>query len=186
MIKFVLKVYGKIGYLKRKISLYYYNHSLKDTANINNVSYAYREINNLSGMLELKIKYNLEDYTNRLLNNNIFCFWEEQAGVPISYGWINPTGKHNLGELDLIMNLGDKIDVLYDFYTFEPFRGKGLYPALLQKICQRNTKAKLIYAFSNNLNSIRGIEKANFKLLVNLYGFSKNRYSKFISKIWSE
>lgn len=184
MSNLINKIFGKIAYLKRTISLYGYNSSLTPDNGLA-AQYHFKEINQFVEIEIYNIDFDKADYDNRFLNDHIFCVLECD-GKLASYGWINPTGKHAIGELDLNMDLGNKIDSLYDFYTFEEFRGKGLYPFLLQKIAARNQKTKLIYVFPSNISSVRGIRKAGFQFLGNLKGFNKQHYPTLIKKIWGE
>jgi GNAT superfamily N-acetyltransferase len=184
MSNLIKRIFGKIAYWKRTISLYYYN-APTIPANGLGTSYNFKEINQCVEIESYKIDFNKTDYENRFLNGHIFCVLVFK-GILASYGWINPLGKHTLGELDLPMDLGSNIDTLYDFYTFEEFRGIGLYSYLLQKICARNKKAKLIYVLPSNTRSIKGIKKANFQFLGNLKGYNKQRYSSLIKKIWAK
>ena len=47
-------------------------------------------------------------------------------------------------------------------FTLKGYRGKGLYPNMLQRIAQENSKPIVIYVATPNLSSIKGIEKAGF------------------------
>jgi hypothetical protein len=176
--------FGKISYWQRTIALYYYN-SPSERNNILGSSFMYKEINQFSEVEKYKVDFNKADYESRFLHGHIFCVLDFEEGLA-SYGWINPSGKHTLGELDLDMDLGNKIDSLYDFYTFEEFRGKGLYPFLLQNIVSRNQKAKLIYVLPSNISSVKGIKKSGFQFLGNLKGYNKQQYTTLIKKVWGE
>lgn len=179
MKEFLWKVRGKIDYLKRAISLYYWCPSL-DKGHVD-VPFTFREVSSIEDLKYINFTYKEDDYHNRFLSGHIFYFWA-YSGQPVSYGWVNPTGKHILGELALEMKLESEMEVLYDFHTFEDYRGKGLYPALLQKICDRNSRSKLIYVFPANTGSVRGIRKANFQFIGNIYGYNKHRYSSLIKR----
>ncbi len=184
MSSLISKIFGKIAYLKRTISLYYYN----STSIPNNElakNYNFRELDQLGELRAYAFDFDEEDYKNRFANGHIFCVLEFENNLA-SYGWINPNEMHKIGELDLVMDLGTNVDSLYDFYTFERFRGQGLYPFLLQKIAARNKKAKLIYVFPNNISSVKGIRKAGFKFLGNLKGYNKESYTSLLKKIWEE
>ena len=50
----------------------------------------------------------------------------------------------------------------------------------LKKMVLRNNKSKLIYTFSHNTSSIRGLEKAGFKILGSIKGYNKNKYLSLI------
>lgn len=170
------KIFGKIDYLKRTIAVFYWYPSSKaETIE----PYKYREAKDESSFLRTNYDSNSEECLKRIQEGHILCYWEDKEKV-ISYGWVNPTGKHLLGELNLDMDLHNT-DILYDFHTSQEYRGRGLYPLLLRKICARNEKAKLIYAFPDNHSSIKGIKKAGFKFAGNLRGFNKNKYHKLIN-----
>lgn len=50
-------------------------------------------------------------------------------------------------------------------YTYPEFRGKGIYPKVLTKICQKRGGDSISFYMivdENNLSSIKGIEKAGF------------------------
>jgi ribonucleotide monophosphatase NagD (HAD superfamily) len=79
--------------------------------------------------------------------------------------------------------LKEDTEILYNFVTNENFRGQGLYPYLLQNICNRNNKNKIIYILSNNTSSRKGILKANFKLLGLIRGINKGISQRLISSI---
>jgi len=173
----ISKLTGKIDYLKRAIALYYWHPKNGVINSIGGITF--REIRYVDDLNLINYKYEKSDYENRLLSGHLLFFLEEDSQA-LTYGWLNPSEEHILGELALKMELGYEVETLYDFHTFERYRGRGLYPFLLQKICSRNSKAKLIYAFPDNISSIKGIEKANFKLLGIIYGFNKYRYAKLI------
>lgn len=172
------KVKGKIDYLFREIVLYIYrpekivSQSLKE-------EFYYHQITEIESLKEFSFEYSIEEYQNRFSQNNIMCYYSDQKKV-IAYGWINPNATHYLGELALEMDLKSKFEVLYDFHTNSEYRGKGLYPFLLKKMVLRNNKSKLIYTFSHNTSSIRGIEKAGFKILGSIKGYNKNKYLSLI------
>jgi hypothetical protein len=184
MNNFFKKIEGKIAYWKRTIALYYYNSAAIENFELASL-YSFKEINHTSQLEEYKFDFDKLDYENRFLENHIICVLEFEGNLAC-YGWINPIGKQSIGELNLAMDLGSNIDSLYDFFTFDQFRGKGLYPYLLQKIVSRNNKAKLIYVFPSNISSVKGIKKAGFKLLGNLKGYNKEKYALLIKKIWAE
>lgn len=178
------KVKGKINYLLREIVLLGCR-----PENIDNQlfqeEFTYIEVSQVEKLKELTFQYDSEDYQNRFLQKHILCCWKKE-NVIISYGWLNPNERHYLGELALEMNLENKIEVLYDFFTAEAYRGKGLYPSLLQKMCLRDSKPKIIYAFSDNFSSIRGIEKAGFQFLGKLKGYNKKSYQLLVKKLWQK
>lgn len=176
------KIKGKINYLLREVT--FYGYFPKNNLNlISQEEFIYQEISQLTDIKDFSFENNFEDYKNRFNQKHVFCIWKNQEKV-IAYGWLNPNSTHYLGELALDMDMKSKIEVLYDFYTYKEYRGKGLYPALLQKMCLRNNKSKLIYVFSSNKSSIRGIEKAGFEFLGNIKGYNKMKYQSLLKKLW--
>ena len=186
MMQLISKLIGKIDYLKRNIVVFYWQHEFSTSTIFHDSLYAYIEITSIDDVyFSSFFGEQKEMYRQWLRENNVCCVIEHDANT-IAYGWVNTNDNHYLGELDLIMNLGQRVEVLYDFYTDINYRGQGLYPYLLQKMCLRNKKSKLIYAFADNKSSVKGIYKANFKYIGNLRGIYKNRYKDFINKICKE
>ncbi len=57
---------------------------------------------------------------------------------------------------------------IYDCWTHEGLRGRGTYPAALEYLCELNRDRKryaLVDVWASNIPSIRGIQKAGFRLL---------------------
>lgn len=178
------KFKGKMDYLLRQIVLYGCQLENMDNRLLQE-KFIYQEVEQIKQLNNLKFDYDVEDYRNRFQQNHILCFWKDGDRV-ISYGWLNPNEKHFLGELSLDINLENKVEVLYDFFTKEAYRGEGLYPSLLQKMSLRNSKPKLIYAFSHNFSSIKGIEKAGFVFLGKIRGYNKKNYHSLIRRLWQK
>src|SRR5579884_588948 len=57
-------------------------------------------------------------------------------GVPIAYGWV-ATLTAAIGELDVAFALPPGDRYLWDFATLPAWRGRGLYPRLLQAILEQ-------------------------------------------------
>lgn len=164
---------GKISYWLRGISFFYFNPNDK----LEVTSSIYKEIFTLKEFIDLKLdfEYSQEIISNRFIQGSIFCFLEADNSI-VSYGWINSSKSHYVGELDFTLQVKNNYEILFDFYTFPKNRNKGYYRSLLNHICVRNNTVKVIYALKDNLNSINGIKNAGFKFLYNVYGINKNRY----------
>ena len=174
------KILGKIDYLKRAIYFFYCKSDGRQNS-IENDKFIFFEINDASQLFDIDSNKQ-QEYKKRIEDGHIFCCLK--AGDCLSsYGWINPTSSHFFGELNLKTNYPNTIEVLYDFYTYEDYRGQGLYPLLLQKICLRNNKTKIGYALSDNLSSMKGLKKADFKLLAIIKGYNKGRLERLLKKI---
>ena len=112
-------------------------------------------------------------------------FWTAQLEAKIvSYCWAthNPV---EIGEVHCVVNPRGDETYLYDAFTCAEYRGHNLYPALLQGILQHSRQAgirrALIFVLSNNVASIRGVQKAGFRefqrmTYCNILGLSRYVY----------
>lgn len=86
------------------------------------------------------------------------------AGMPVAYGWV-ATRRAEIGELGLDVSLPPLHRYLWDFATLSAWRGRGIYPHLLQAILRRElsqaTYFWIIYAPENRASG-SGIRKAGF------------------------
>jgi ribosomal protein S18 acetylase RimI-like enzyme len=112
-------------------------------------------------------------------------FWTAQRqGKILAYCWVT-RGPVEIGEVNRIISpRGDEV-YLYDALTFPEYRGHNLYPALLQRILehsrQQGLRRALIFVLSDNVASIRGVQKAGFREFqrvsyYNLLGFRRYVY----------
>jgi GNAT superfamily N-acetyltransferase len=86
------------------------------------------------------------------------------GGAPTSYGWV-ATLSSSIGELDLSFSLPAGDRYLWDFATLPEWRGRGLYPRLLQAIMDREVADAQRFWIINapeNVASGKGISKAGF------------------------
>jgi GNAT superfamily N-acetyltransferase len=84
--------------------------------------------------------------------------------TPTSYGWV-ATLSSSIGELDLAFSLPEGDRYLWDFATLPEWRGRGLYPRLLQAIISNevaNAQRFWIINAPENAASGKGIGKAGF------------------------
>jgi GNAT superfamily N-acetyltransferase len=84
-------------------------------------------------------------------------------GEPVACGWI-ATGDLSIGELGLAVELEATSRYLWDFQTLPPWRGRGIYPRLLQAIIDHHAAAERFWVGHDldNIASARGIAKAGF------------------------
>ncbi|APG26444.1 hypothetical protein A7E78_00320 [Syntrophotalea acetylenivorans] len=106
---------------------------------------------------------------SRLKNGDEVFGWLDGDRI-VCFGWVTYR-KRALG----LVRFQDKHGrvFLYNFHTSEDYRGRGLYPALLIKIrqvlgCDLGAEF-IIDVNSKNLKSIRGIEKAGFAPVAQLF-----------------
>jgi GNAT superfamily N-acetyltransferase len=92
------------------------------------------------------------------------CYVARLAGVPVAYGWVARVGA-SIGELDLTFGLSGSDRYLWDFVTLPAWRGRGVYPHLLQGILRAEGLAEhrsWIINAPENTASARGIARAGF------------------------
>jgi GNAT superfamily N-acetyltransferase len=86
------------------------------------------------------------------------------GGKPVAYGWL-ATRQADIGELKLTFRLPAQHRYLWDFATLPAWRGRGIYPHLLQAILGHATSQAgyfwIIHAPENG-PSRSGIRKAGF------------------------
>lgn len=84
---------------------------------------------------------------------------------PVGYGW---SGAKSVGVADIFWPITPPDRGLWDFFTLEGARGRGIYPRLLQAILrseQSEAEKFWIGHRADNDASQRGIEKAGFQLV---------------------
>jgi ribosomal protein S18 acetylase RimI-like enzyme len=91
-------------------------------------------------------------------------------GEPAAWGWV-ATREARIGELDTMVRLPDDERYLWNFVTLPPFRGRGVYPRLLQEVVRAESSSALrfwiAYAPENHASGA-GIRKAGFTALAEL------------------
>jgi RimJ/RimL family protein N-acetyltransferase len=111
-----------------------------------------------------------EELTKRLANDNkAFVAWINNS--PAAFGWM-ARDQAVIGELNHPFILPPGNRYLWNFRTMERYRGRGIYPALLQYILkQGDPEAErfwIIHAPENHA-SLKGIRKAGFEYVGKLY-----------------
>lgn len=94
-----------------------------------------------------------------------YLAWLEDA--PVAYGWV-ATRRHGIEELGLDYELPARRRALWDFGTLAPWRGRGVYPRLLQAILGDEAPHAdwfEICHVAGNTASERGILAAGFRLI---------------------
>jgi GNAT superfamily N-acetyltransferase len=88
--------------------------------------------------------------------------------IPTGYGWVAAKAGEVV-EINLHFNLPPRNSYLWDFATLPDWRGKGIYPHLLQSIVRQEShnfdRHWILYA-PFNLASRAGIHKAGFQSLL--------------------
>lgn len=99
---------------------------------------------------------------DRLSHGETFFGWRD-SGAIVSFGWATP--HHRVIGLRRCRECPGRV-FLYNFATLPDWRGRGLYPALLQHIRyalgQAGATELILDVRTVNLSSLRGIVKAGF------------------------
>jgi GNAT superfamily N-acetyltransferase len=117
-------------------------------------------------MLSALVQVPESEIIHRLANDHE-AYVAYLQGIPVAFGWV-ASGRARIGELnhDFILPNGNRY--LWNFRTLEAYRGRGIYPALLQAIINdQRGRAKqywIIHA-PENKSSQQGIRKAGFRFL---------------------
>ena len=110
------------------------------------------------------------DVLKRLANDHL-AFVAFVHGEPAAFGWM-ARGKARIGELNHELVLPLRNRYLWNFRTLAVFRGRGIYPALLQFMLQyegeKASRFWIIHAPENKA-SLNGIQKAGFRYTGKLY-----------------
>lgn len=124
------------------------------------------EFNSIRKIKSKKIKLYLKtkNLFKRFVEKNVLLVLKK-GKLDLAVGWKNCSIlQWKISEINKTIFFKNKI-ILFDFWVFREHRNKGYYSKMLLLIKNINTKKKfIIYSLSNNLMSIKGILKANFKL----------------------
>ena len=108
---------------------------------------------------------------DRRFGRDEICFVAIHEGYVVSYIW-GSRGKVGVEEISLAVKTAPGEIYLYDAFTLEPWRGKNLYPSVLQRALEYGRDLKLdrstIFVEAKNTPSIRGVTKAGFTLFQKL------------------
>ncbi len=97
--------------------------------------------------------------------------WMAQvAGEPVAWGWC-AAAELDIGELGIRRPLPSRNRYLWDFVTLPSWRGRRIYPRLLQAIITRSQDADRFWIGHDqpNVASARGIARAGFEEVGVLY-----------------
>lgn len=109
---------------------------------------------------------NPEDVTRRLRDGHQ-PYLAVVDGQPAAYGW-SAHRQAEIGELGLTFQLPEGNRYLWDFVTLPDWRGKGIYPRMLQGIIQSERDEAERFWIGHDLEneaSARGIEKAGIPVV---------------------
>jgi GNAT superfamily N-acetyltransferase len=91
------------------------------------------------------------------------CYVAVVGGRLAGYGWSAAGRAFIMTEIDQALPVAADECLLYDFFVFPQWRGRGYYGVLLRSIRSLNAhKRHWIFAQTGNTASIRGIQSAGF------------------------
>lgn len=92
------------------------------------------------------------------------------GSVPVACGWV-ATAHASIGALGLTFSIPSGNRYLWDFVTFPEWRGRGMYPRLLQAIMSVEREATRFWIGhdAGNTPSARGIAKAGFVVVGEIF-----------------
>jgi hypothetical protein len=92
------------------------------------------------------------------------------AGEPVGHGWA-ATQTADIGELGVTLHLPPGNRYLWNFVTLPPWRGRGIYPSLIQAMITGDIDAERFWIGHDvgNDASARGIIRAGFRSTGTLY-----------------
>ena len=107
-----------------------------------------------------------EEVIQSRFDEGAHCYVAFLYDIPVGYGWVGTKVGH-IRQIGLKWTLEDRDRVLWDFVTLPDYRGRGVYPHLLQAILRgRPAGAERFWIGhqGQNTSSERGIVKAGFRL----------------------
>lgn len=135
-------------------------------------SFDVRMLHHLTGLSKMEIERRFME------QNDAWVLWVKD--IPAAFGWVAHVFAP-IGELERFVQVGDDEVYLWNFRTVEQWRGKGLYPLLLQHILRaqlsQGTRRHWIIAKPENRASVRGIQKAGFEVVGEL---SYDRFNELV------
>ena len=118
------------------------------------------EARQITGLTEVRVVARFQD------GNSLYAAFLDSE--PAGYGWLaRQAGR--IDELALTFEVRHGEAYLWDFVTLPSFRGRGVYPHLLQAILRAEDRSRFWIGYEgHNLASARGIEKAGFQVVGDL------------------
>lgn len=95
------------------------------------------------------------------LRQGHLCYVASLDTTPVAYGWM-ATRQGGIDEFQFSFTIPPHNGYLWDFQTLPPWRGRGIYPHLLQEIIRQETTMERFWIGYeiDNVTSARGIYKA--------------------------
>ncbi len=126
-------------------------------------------------------RYDLSGFENIDMRRGHECFAACRDQI-IGYVWVNYDSIYDDKLLDINLSAGQAY--LYKAFTLPEYRGRGIYPELLQRVCrilkERGVHTILIATSIENRSSFRGIQKAGFERLGTVFYVKMGPFQKRI------
>jgi len=134
------------------------------------------EVSTDATLLSILANTTVKEVSERLSNGHV-AFVAYINHQPAGFGWM-ARSKARIGYLNHEFVLPQKNRYLWNFRTLAPYRGLGIYPALLQHILQyegHNANRFWIIHAPENKSSLKGIVKSGFEYVGKLYSKANGR-----------
>lgn len=154
-----------------ELGLYDYIHPGEIPPNEARIEAVYETLDANSSSRELIEEVQSERLVRIRFERGEKCFVAIHKDHVVSYIW-GSRGKVGVEEIALSVQTGPSEMYLYDAFTLEPWRGRNLYPSVLQRAMESGRDLGLarttIFVEAKNTPSIRGVTKAGFTLFQTL------------------
>lgn len=170
-----------LGYLRFQTFLFY-SYNLKEEPLLKSPAIFMKRVESHQDELFQKFhqKFPAEEFVSRIQQHQQKCYVAVYDDEVVAYAWI-AFEELFIDAINHSYTLGDDELFIYSCYVEKESRGSGIYPAMLRKILhdyhQVGTfRRAYIGVNAENAGSIRGIEKAGFRI------YSKIRYKKWLTR----
>jgi GNAT superfamily N-acetyltransferase len=123
----------------------------------------YEALSSLSGLDTLQVQARIQGV------HRPYLAWIDS--IPVAYGW-SAAGETRFGSPPITFTVPRGSRYLLDFATLPAWRGRGIYPRLLQAILEKERPDIVrfwILHHRDNVASARGIERAGFRVAAEIH-----------------
>lgn len=116
--------------------------------------------------LSRRFQFDEREFEERIRNGHV-PYVAFLKGEPVAFGW-SARSRASIGELGIEFGMPEGNRYLWDFVTLPAWRGRGIYPRLLQEILKAESRKAGRFWIGHepeNRASGRGIAKAGFQVV---------------------
>jgi RimJ/RimL family protein N-acetyltransferase len=138
-----------------------------------NINWALLAPENVRTLTEIG-PFDLNECSHRLQRGDL-CYLAFLGDRLAHYSWVQRSGSHPITRAGVSVPVGSDEFWIYSCRTAEHARGKGIYPATLERIIndhfEQGYRNARIYASRENVASQKGILRAGFRLVAKFTAF---------------